>query len=454
LHRLLCFHVPFCLPALQIAGRRIVFAGLAALLLAPLPAAAQTSAPGDLSKQAAKKLSPDTAREMYDRHRRELKEVDEQRRLLSRDTGAMDYERAQLNSSLIGQAQKIQEAEGRLTEIEKRAGQLAEKEKHKRVELKGRHAELSRILTILQRLGRQPPPVLVTEREDALTMVRSGMLLGHSFRTVKPLADQLAADLNELNVLEAQLGEERAKQLAAEVELKSSHAAIETALKAKADALKSGQARLDELKHTAAKYASVINTLADASAGLDRVVADKTGLGLYEAELARTAGVELKPDAKKIAFVQPGRMKPAIPFGQAKGMLPLPAQGRKVRNFGAADDFGGTAKGIVIETRSGAQVTAPCDGWVTFAQDLKSYGRVLIINGGGGYHVVLAGMDVIQVNIGQFVLAGEPVATMAAPDEAAQSGAPAQKPALYVEFRKDQRAIDPDPWWSNRVEKG
>jgi septal ring factor EnvC (AmiA/AmiB activator) len=85
---------------------------------------------------------------------------------------------------------------------------------------------------------------------------------------------------------------------------------------------------------------------------------------------------------------------------------------------------------------------------------LKNYGRVLIINAGGGYHVVLAGMDAIQVNIGQFVLAGEPVATMAAPVPPGQNSGPPAKPSLYVEFRKDQRPIDPDPWWSSRVEKG
>ena len=61
---------------------------------------------------------------------------------------------------------------------------------------------------------------------------------------------------------------------------------------------------------------------------------------------------------------------------------------------------------------TGAQVTAPCDGWVVFAGNFRSYGQLLIINAGGGYHVLLAGMERITVDLGQFVLTGEPVAVM------------------------------------------
>jgi septal ring factor EnvC (AmiA/AmiB activator) len=74
----------------------------------------------------------------------------------------------------------------------------------------------------------------------------------------------------------------------------------------------------------------------------------------------------------------------------------------------------------------------------------------LIVNVGGGYYVVLAGMEHINVEVGQFVLAGEPVATMG--DGTAKTAAAitigAAQPVLYVEFRKDGVAIDPSPWWA------
>src|SRR3979409_87325 len=69
----------------------------------------------------------------------------------------------------------------------------------------------------------------------------------------------------------------------------------------------------------------------------------------------------------------------------------------------------GAQKGIALAARAGAQVTTPCDGWVVYAGPFRSYGQLLILNAGGGYHVLIAGMERISVNIGQFVLTGEPV---------------------------------------------
>ena len=90
----------------------------------------------------------------------------------------------------------------------------------------------------------------------------------------------------------------------------------------------------------------------------------------------------------------------------------MPVNGVKIRDFGASDGLGGTERGISVATRPGAQVTSPCDGWVVYAGPFRSYGQLLILNAGGGYHVVLAGMDRISVDIGQFILTGEPVAVM------------------------------------------
>ena len=75
---------------------------------------------------------------------------------------------------------------------------------------------------------------------------------------------------------------------------------------------------------------------------------------------------------------------------------------------------------------------------------------MLILNAGGGYYIVLAGMDRINVSLGQFVLAGEPVAVMGdgSTKTAAAIALGAVRPVLYVEFRKDGATIDPGPWWA------
>jgi septal ring factor EnvC (AmiA/AmiB activator) len=164
--------------------------------------------------------------------------------------------------------------------------------------------------------------------------------------------------------------------------------------------------------------------------------------------------VELAPGVSLVPG-SPGRIKPAIAFNVAKGKLPMPAQGRRVLSFGEKTQYGGQSKGLVLETRHNAQVTSPCDGWIVYAGEFRSYGQLLIINAGGGYHVLVAGLSQIDVQPGQFVLAAEPVGTMSGVPRtaqittqvSAQDSAQTSSPVLYVEFRKDGQPIDPDPWW-------
>jgi murein hydrolase activator len=146
-----------------------------------------------------------------------------------------------------------------------------------------------------------------------------------------------------------------------------------------------------------------------------------------------------------------GRMKPAIPFHQAKGQLPLPAAGRRVLGFGEKNQFGRQSRGIVIETRHAAAVVSPSDAWVVYAGEFRSYGQVLILNAGGGYHILLANLARVDVEVGRFVLAGEPVGAMSS-----NTGAKTQEaaPVLYVEFRnKEGQSIDPTPWWVDGSQK-
>jgi septal ring factor EnvC (AmiA/AmiB activator) len=128
----------------------------------------------------------------------------------------------------------------------------------------------------------------------------------------------------------------------------------------------------------------------------------------------------------------------------------MPVSGDFARDFGVPDGYGGTTRGVSISTRPKAAVISPADGWVAFAGPFRSFGRLLIINAGGGYYLLLAGMDQIHVDVGQFVLAGEPVATMGEGASALPAAGAIESagPVLYVEFRKDNGSIDPGPWWA------
>jgi septal ring factor EnvC (AmiA/AmiB activator) len=179
-------------------------------------------------------------------------------------------------------------------------------------------------------------------------------------------------------------------------------------------------------------------------------------IGKIEQEIASSARAAAAARAGNTlaALNDPGRLSPAIAFASARKSLPFPLNGIRIREFGMPDGLGGTEKGLSLASRAGAQVTAPCDGWVVYAGPFRSYGQLLILNAGGGYHVLLAGMERISVDLGQFVLTGEPVAIMGGgPQSAAAVATGSSQPVLYIEFRKDGAPVDPSPWWASDSEK-
>ncbi len=79
---------------------------------------------------------------------------------------------------------------------------------------------------------------------------------------------------------------------------------------------------------------------------------------------------------------------------------------------------------------------------MVFAAPFRSYGLLLIVDCGGGYHTVLAGFERLDVKVGQSVAAGEPVGVM--PNW--EPGAAGDRPALYLELRRDGQPVNPAPW--------
>jgi septal ring factor EnvC (AmiA/AmiB activator) len=121
--------------------------------------------------------------------------------------------------------------------------------------------------------------------------------------------------------------------------------------------------------------------------------------------------------------------------------------GATTKNFGDPDGFGGQQRGVSIAAPAGATVSTPADAWVAYAGPYRSYGQLLILNAGEGYYLVLAGMERIEVSVGQFVLAGEPVAVMSG-GRVAGAAIGVMQPVLYIELRKNDTVIDPNPWWA------
>ena len=436
--------------------------------------AAQSQSPAPAPPAPAVTLGPaPTAQEVQkalESRREELKSTLDRAGAIELDVAKLAEERGKINQQLQETAARVQESEGRLSQVEARLGELDAQEKLIQGSLAQRHGQISTLLAALQRMGRNPPPVIVTKREDALQMVRSAMLLAAAFPGMRTQALELAEQLNQLMRVVEESRTQADKERTENARLNDLKTQLASLMETKRRSILERQDELRKVRDAASEISRSVTDLNELIAKLGKAVKDNTGLGDYEAEVRAAEGpsaapavltspaagpgknaedenvVVMAPVETAAVLTNPGRIKPAMPFHRAQGRLPMPAAGRKVLNYGERTQYGSQSKGLVMETRSGAQVTSPCDGWVLYAGEFRSYGKLLIIDAGGGYNVVLAGLSQIDVRPGEFVLAAEPVGTMMMIKKEA-SGADQAAPVLYVEFRKDGQPIDPNPWW-------
>jgi murein hydrolase activator len=294
--------------------------------------------------------------------------------------------------------------------------------------------------------------------EDMLEAVRASMLLGAVLPELRSETEALASDLSELLRLKTAAAVERDTLSREVTSLVEDRRRVALLVEARQQDLTLVEKSAREEAEKFAELAQKAQTLKDLISRLESSIeaasraADEARKAEAEARLA-TVENQARDTREKIAalaFRDPARLAPKISFSEAKGLLPVPVNGNLIKGFNAVDSTGGTLKGHAYATRQGAVVSAPCDGWVAFAGPFRSYGQLLIINAGGGYYLLLAGMDRINVGVGQFLLAGEPVALMgeASQATAASVGSDTSQPVLYVEFRKDGVSIDPAPWWA------
>ena len=417
-----------------------------------LPAAAQPVA----TAQQATAVSPDALKQReqeLEAAREEQRKAAELQQKLKADIAAIGQDRAKLNQQLIDIATQVRSIETRIGETEGRLRPLDAREQQARASLDSRRAEIVEVLAALQRAGRRTPPALLVRPEDALQSLRTAMLLGAVVPELRGRAEKLAADLGELVTLRKNIATERDILARDRDKLKDD----QIRLAALVDERQRKQSAIEKDMEAEGARAINLSRQVDGLQGLITKMEQDLKSAAKAAATASLQGAPPAPGGKPNlgALKDPARLSPAIAFASAKGLFAFPVNGRKIRDFGSSDGVGGVEKGISLATRAGAQVTTPCDGWVVYAGPFRSYGQLLILNAGGGYHVLIAGMERISVNIGQFVLTGEPVATMGSTSQVASILATnASQPVLYVEFRKDGTPIDPGPWWAaNEGEK-
>jgi septal ring factor EnvC (AmiA/AmiB activator) len=374
----------------------------------------------------------------------------EARRRLETEIEEIRSDRAKLNAALIETAGRVRGTENRIIGLEQRLQTLTASEAAIRRSLESRRGIIIEVFAALQRMGRRPPPAVLVRPEDMLEAVRASIMLGAVLPELRVETEILATDLAELMRLKEAIATDRSTLNTELTALNGEQERLTALMSARQGKMTEVERSMGAEQQKAAELARQAGTLKEL---IDRMETEIAG-AQRAAEEARRAAEAQEREAKErfaqAAFRDPARLAPKIPFSEARGLLPRPVSGDTALDFGASDGYGGTTRGISITTRPKAAVVSPSDGWVAFAGPFRSYGRLLIINAGGGYYILLAGMDQINVDVGQFVLAGEPVATMGDTPLMTLNGSAIEKnsPVLYVEFRKDGGSIDPSPWWA------
>jgi murein hydrolase activator len=379
-----------------------------------------------------------------------LHQSDEQRRAIESEIDSVRTDRARLSAALIDTTAQVQDAErgaaaaaDRLTSLNATADELSHS-------LERRRGVIADVLAALQRMGSNPPPAILVKPDDMSEAVRAAAVMGSLIPELKSEIEAARRDLDNLAKTRESIARERdaltekGKALAAE---KMRLAAL---IEARQQSLASAQDALGSQQQRAADLAKKAGSLKDLIARLDSESAARqaAALAAHESEVAQANEIEARAQAAQGA--ETPRLKPEIAFADAKGRVPLPAAGAILKTFGSPDDLGGVERGVSLATPAGATVSTPVDGAVLFAGAYRTYGKLLIIDAGGGYYVLLAGLDRINVQSGESVLAGEPVGVMGdgSTRMATAAAVGAARPVLYIELRKDGTAIDPGPWWA------
>jgi len=318
-----------------------------------------------------------------------------------------------LKQKLIATAARVQALETERAGLDAQIRELSSREKALSESFVRDRVSVSHLLAILERLQTDMPPSLAMNPNDALAAARGAMVLGSSLPRVYGAAADLARKLDALRQTRAALARKRAQGVRNAQDLRIAHDELDQLL-----AIKQLQAEQAQSQY------------ADLQSRLDAIAGQASDL---EALLAKVAALRKAPQAQGVVVV--AARKPADLGVPKAGALRPPVIGRpEIRTE--------EGPGLAYVTAPGAQVVAPADSNVLFAGPYHKTGQVLILETGGGYDLVLAGLDRIDVRPGDQLLAGEPLGTM-----------PKNPSRLYFELRQNGRALNPAPWLAGQTRK-
>lgn len=388
----------------------------------------------------------------------ELEKVEQQVEAQSLEHKKLQAQATQINLELTSVSQEmikaaklIQNNEDKLSRMEIQLDKLKEELTKAEEGFIAEDDNLIKTLSALQNLALKPTEALFVQPLTPVEIIRSAMLLRETVPYLEENAERIRKELEAIerkkNLVEKQYQQISKQKLVLERE----HERMKLLVQRKSKIRNAVEIKSEQAKRNVDKLASQANDLRDLLGKLEQQRLEKQRREEEQRRIAEAKAEEARRLAereaaeKKVKQTQTADLIKSPPafingtsgsFTKAKGKLPLPARGQIVTAYGEQKVKGVISKGILIKTRPQAQVISPFDGTVIFAGPFRGYGNLIIIEHGEGYLSLLAGLNNFDAELGQLLLAGEPVGQM--PDDSDAK--------LYVELRKNNQPIDPMAW--------
>lgn len=365
----------------------------------------------------------------------EARKATQEKQQIEKQVEKVKTELDSINKKLIAAAQKIQDGED---EVRKKQENLAELQKHlaeSEEKFNLEHGMLIETLSALQNLALRPSEAVLVQPLSPVEVMRSSILLRGSARALEGRAHLIRQSIEDISRQKDEIAS-RLNDIAKENALLSEQQEdMKILSKQKSEMFNKLSTQSKEAAEKAKVLAGQANNLRDLLEKLEKQKDLQRKQMAEKARLARERATEELKTSSNYGY-KTDMTKEITGFSKAKGKLSRPARGPVVTKFHAELSKGVVSNGIDIKTASKAQVIAPFDGTVIFAGPFKNFANLLIIDHGEGYTSLLSGLAETDAQVGQMLLAGEPVGIMPAGDNV----------KLHMEIRKKNRPVDPNEW--------
>ena len=351
-------------------------------------------------------------------------------------------EAQRLSDQRIAAAARLQQAEAATEAAANRMADLQRRRREAAAQLAVRAHGMQPLLPVIERLSLYPAETLLAVPAAPEDTLRGLIVLQGLARQLQQDSAALRQSQASLDAATAAVAAETPKLAAAEAVQEQEGEVLDQQIAAAQADQTAAQTDADAAAARAAEAATQADTLRAMLVTLD---AQRRADAEHEREAAVHAGREKRTadaeaDRDREAALTPFSGGTLAAAAQPDGQLTAPVAGTVFRSWGDPTDAG-PATGISYHAAPSARVVSPCNGRVSFAESFRSYGLLLIVDCGGGYHAVLAGFERLDVKAGQDLRAGEPVGVMPGWNPGAGS-----RPSLYVELRHGEQPVNPAPW--------